>query len=62
MAVSNVCMSCLCAGEVTAAEALSSACEECSKVSQHIRGVFDNAIEQYKLQNPDWDTKPPKPS
>eukprot|EP00878_Enallax_costatus_P005553 GHUV01005826.1.p3 GENE.GHUV01005826.1~~GHUV01005826.1.p3 ORF type:complete len:106 (+),score=30.34 GHUV01005826.1:698-1015(+) len=45
-------------GEITAAQALGSACEECSKVTRHMRGVFDNAIEQYKQQNPDWDSKP----
>lgn len=49
------------AGEVTASQALVSACEECIKVSQHMRGVFDNALDHYKQQNPDWNKKSEAP-
>eukprot|EP00879_Flechtneria_rotunda_P008803 GHRR01009221.1.p3 GENE.GHRR01009221.1~~GHRR01009221.1.p3 ORF type:complete len:109 (+),score=25.96 GHRR01009221.1:1331-1657(+) len=45
-------------GEITAAQALTNACEECIKVCSHVNGVFDNAITAYKQQNPDWDKKP----
>lgn len=35
------------AGEVTAAQALLSACEECSKVCNHVGSVFDQACQQH---------------
>lgn len=40
------------AGELTAAQALMEACEECVKVCKHIGAVFDNAVDQYKQQKP----------
>lgn len=40
------------AGEVTAAQALLTACEECSKVCKHIGEVFDAAVQQHKEQHP----------
>eukprot|EP00775_Hariotina_reticulata_P011633 gene11634-biopygen13502 len=39
-------------GELTAAQALVEACEECTKVCKHIGAVFDNAVDQYKQQQP----------
>lgn len=39
-------------GEMTAAQALLTACEECSKVCKHIGDVFDAAIEQYQQEHP----------
>lgn len=40
------------AGEVTAAQALLTACEECSKVCKHIGNVFDAAVQQYQQEHP----------
>ncbi|KAF8069430.1 RPC19 [Scenedesmus sp. PABB004] len=45
-------------GEVTAAQALVGACEECAKVSRHMSSVFDNALAVYKQAHPDWDKRP----
>lgn len=42
--------SCCCAGEVTAAQALVTACEECKKVCQHFSSTFDAAVAQHKQQ------------
>ena len=40
------------AGEVTAAQALVNACEECSKVCKHIGSVFDAAVQEYQQEHP----------
>lgn len=40
------------AGEVTAAQALLTACEECSKLCKHICNVFDAAVQQYQQEHP----------
>jgi hypothetical protein len=40
-------------GEVTAAQALLTACEECNKVCKHIGSVFDDAVQQYQQQHRD---------
>jgi hypothetical protein len=37
---------------MTAAQALLTACEECSKVCKHIGDVFDAATEQYQQEHP----------
>jgi len=42
----------LLAGELTAAQALVDACEECVKVCNHVRAVFDNAVQLHKQQQP----------
>jgi hypothetical protein len=39
-------------GEVTAAQALLTACEECNKVCKHIGSVFEDAVQQYQQQHP----------
>ena len=47
-------------GEVTAAQALVTACEECSKVCKHIRSSFDAAVKEYKQQHPEQQQQQPR--
>ena len=42
-------------GEVSASQALRTACEDLKDVSTHMMSTFEQAVKKYKEEHPDWD-------